>query len=164
MLQCLKLCLRSVFRSDGVVLNEAQGQPSLFQFLYFVCMGWAKFACLLSCDVQDLLCLSCTATCCKEICELVFIGPFRTRITSCCLVVRVPGYRSRGPGFDSRSYQIFWEVVWNGVHSASWAQLKSYLKEKAAAPVQKSEITVVGDLPHWLRDTPLSARVDTRSV
>jgi hypothetical protein len=26
-------------------------------------------------------------------------------------VVRVPGYRSRGPGLDSRSYQIFWEVV-----------------------------------------------------
>jgi hypothetical protein len=29
----------------------------------------------------------------------------------CGLVVRVPGYRSRGLGFDSRGYQIFWEVV-----------------------------------------------------
>jgi hypothetical protein len=29
----------------------------------------------------------------------------------CGLVVRVPGYRSRGPGFDSGRYQIFWEVV-----------------------------------------------------
>jgi hypothetical protein len=29
----------------------------------------------------------------------------------CDLVVRVPGYRSRGTGFDSRLYQIFWEVV-----------------------------------------------------
>jgi hypothetical protein len=29
----------------------------------------------------------------------------------CGLVVRVPGYRSRGPGFDSRRYQIFREVV-----------------------------------------------------
>jgi hypothetical protein len=29
----------------------------------------------------------------------------------CGLVVRVPGYRSRGPAFDSRRYQIFWEVV-----------------------------------------------------
>jgi hypothetical protein len=29
----------------------------------------------------------------------------------CDLVVRSPGYRSRGPGFDSRHHQIFWEVV-----------------------------------------------------
>jgi hypothetical protein len=29
----------------------------------------------------------------------------------CGLVFRVPGYRSRGPGFDSWRYQIFWEVV-----------------------------------------------------
>jgi hypothetical protein len=29
----------------------------------------------------------------------------------CGLVVRVPGYRSRGPGFDSRRYHIFWVVV-----------------------------------------------------
>jgi hypothetical protein len=29
----------------------------------------------------------------------------------CGLVVRVSGYRSRGPGFDSRRYRIFWEVV-----------------------------------------------------
>jgi hypothetical protein len=29
----------------------------------------------------------------------------------CGLVVRVSGYRSRCPGFDSRRYQIFWEVV-----------------------------------------------------
>jgi hypothetical protein len=29
----------------------------------------------------------------------------------CGLVVRPPGYRSRGPGFDSRCCQIFWEIV-----------------------------------------------------
>jgi hypothetical protein len=28
----------------------------------------------------------------------------------CSLVVRVPDYRSRGPGFDFRHYQIFWEI------------------------------------------------------
>jgi hypothetical protein len=29
----------------------------------------------------------------------------------CGVVVRVPGYRSRGPGFDSRRYRIFREIV-----------------------------------------------------
>jgi hypothetical protein len=29
----------------------------------------------------------------------------------CDLVVRVPGYRSRGAEFDSRRYQILWQVV-----------------------------------------------------
>jgi hypothetical protein len=29
----------------------------------------------------------------------------------CGLVVRIPGYRSRWPGFDSQCYQIFWEIV-----------------------------------------------------
>jgi hypothetical protein len=29
----------------------------------------------------------------------------------CGLVFRVPGYRSRGPRFDSRRYQIFGEVM-----------------------------------------------------
>jgi hypothetical protein len=29
----------------------------------------------------------------------------------CGLVFRVPGYRSRGPGYDSLRYQNFWEVV-----------------------------------------------------
>jgi hypothetical protein len=41
--------------------------------------------------------------------------PHRAFFTSfdrpCGLVVRVPGYRSRGPGFDSRCYQIIMEVV-----------------------------------------------------
>jgi hypothetical protein len=29
----------------------------------------------------------------------------------CGLVIRVPGYRSRGPGFHSRHYKILYEVV-----------------------------------------------------
>jgi hypothetical protein len=54
----------------------------------------------------------------------------------CVLVVRVPGYRSRGPGSipgATRFSEKKW--VWNGVHSASRVQLRSYLKEKVDAPV-----------------------------
>jgi hypothetical protein len=29
----------------------------------------------------------------------------------CDLMVRVSGYRSRGPEFDSRRFQIFWEAA-----------------------------------------------------
>jgi hypothetical protein len=41
--------------------------------------------------------------------EKIYISFRRDRL--CGLVDRVPGYRSRGLGFDSRSYQIFLEVV-----------------------------------------------------
>jgi hypothetical protein len=41
--------------------------------------------------------------------HFVFFTKCENRL--CGLVVRVPGYRSRGPGFHSRRYQIFWEVV-----------------------------------------------------
>jgi hypothetical protein len=40
-----------------------------------------------------------------------FLRYFFKIIRLCGLVVRVPGYIPRGPGFDSRRYQIFWEVV-----------------------------------------------------
>jgi hypothetical protein len=43
--------------------------------------------------------------------EFVFLQIICSGDRFCGLVVRVPGYRSRGPGFDSRRYQIFWEVV-----------------------------------------------------
>jgi hypothetical protein len=61
----------------------------------------------------------------------------------------------RCPGFSEK------EWVWNVVHSASWVQLKSYLEEKVAAPVQKTEITSVGYPARWIRDTPVSTKVGT---
>jgi hypothetical protein len=50
-------------------------------------------------------------------------------------MVRVPGHRSRGPGSipDATRFSEK-EWVWNGVHSASWVQLSSYLEEKVASP------------------------------
>jgi hypothetical protein len=61
----------------------------------------------------------------------------------CGLVVRVPGYRSRGPGSipgATRFCEKYW--VWNGVHSASWVQLKSYLKKKCRKPRIRPEGSV----------------------
>jgi hypothetical protein len=46
----------------------------------------------------------------------IFVAAFKTRCLNlsidrfCGLVVRLPGYRSRGPGIDCRRYQIFWIV------------------------------------------------------
>jgi hypothetical protein len=39
------------------------------------------------------------------------ITQLEDRLCGLGLVVWVPGYRLRGTGFDSRRYQIFWEVV-----------------------------------------------------
>jgi hypothetical protein len=54
----------------------------------------------------------------------------------CHLVVRIPGYRSVGPVFDSWHYHIFSEVV-----GLEWSPLRlvkiieELLEEKVAAPV-----------------------------
>jgi hypothetical protein len=44
-----------------------------------------------------------------SICLLGSLSEIQDRF--CGLVVRVPGYKSKGPGFGSRRYQIFWEIV-----------------------------------------------------
>jgi hypothetical protein len=52
--------------------------------------------------------------------------------------------------------------VWNGVHSAPWGQLRSYLNEKLAAPVYKTEINGHGNSLHWPRNTLYPQRLDNR--
>jgi hypothetical protein len=64
----------------------------------------------------------------------------------CGLVVRVSGYKSWGPGFDSRPYQIFWEV--GGLERGPLS-----LNEKVAAPVQKTDINGRGNSLRWPRNT-----------
>jgi hypothetical protein len=48
---------------------------------------------------------------------VIFFNDLSGRL--CGLVVRVPDYRSRGSGFDSRHYQVFREVVGLGRNSHS---------------------------------------------
>jgi hypothetical protein len=43
--------------------------------------------------------------------------------------------------------------VWNGVHSASWGQLRSYLEEIVAAPFKKTETNDRGEPLRWPRNT-----------
>jgi hypothetical protein len=58
------------------------------------------------------------------------------KIKASGLVVRVPGYSFRGPGLDSRHYQIFWVVVGleNGPLSVV-STTEELLDRKVAAPV-----------------------------
>ena len=80
----------------------------------------------------------------------------------CGLVVRVSGYRYRGLGFDSQSYQIFWVVVGLERGPLSFVMsIEELLEQKVEAPVQKTEMNGRGDPLRWPRDTPLSAKVGT---
>jgi hypothetical protein len=51
----------------------------------------------------------------EEELRTVYVNLLRILMTRfnrlCSLVERIPGYRSRGPRFDSRLYHIFYEVV-----------------------------------------------------
>jgi hypothetical protein len=107
-------------------------------YLYpcFPWRSWGAYACLIK-MLNILLWLSFFMPFCSYINSLICLNLYRL----CILVARVSGYRSRDPGFHSRPYQIFWYVgVSNWVHSVSWGQLRSYLNEKVAAPVYKTEI------------------------
>jgi hypothetical protein len=49
---------------------------------------------------------------------------------------QISGYKSSGPGSvrgATRFSEKYW--VWNGVYSAWWVQLRTFLEEKVSAPV-----------------------------
>jgi hypothetical protein len=69
-------------------------------------------------------------------------------------VVRVPGYRSRGRGFDSRFYHIFWEVV--GLERGPLSlvsTIEELLERKNSVSGLENREYAIGDPPRWLRDT-----------
>jgi hypothetical protein len=72
----------------------------------------------------------------------------------CGLVVRVPGYRFRGPEFDSRRYQIFWEVV--GLERGPLSLLRiteELLDWKSSGSSEENRINGRGDPLRWPRHT-----------
>jgi hypothetical protein len=64
----------------------------------------------------------------------------------CGLVVRVPGYRSRGPGFDSRRYKIFWQVVGLERGPLSLVKIIEELLEwkSSGSSLENRDLTTVG--------------------
>jgi hypothetical protein len=84
----------------------------------------------------------------------IYILVFWLMDSLCGLAVRVPGCRSRGPGFDVWPYQIFWEVV--GLERGPLSLMRiieELLEWKVAVPVYKTEINDRGDSLRWPRDT-----------
>jgi hypothetical protein len=72
----------------------------------------------------------------------------------CGLVVRVPGYRSRGPGFDPWRYQIFWEVV--GLERGPFSLVSTteeLLGRNSSGSSLENREYGRGDPLHWPRDT-----------
>jgi hypothetical protein len=63
----------------------------------------------------------------------------------CGLVIRVPGYRSRGPGFDFQRYHIFCIVI--GLEHGTFTLVsrnEELLEKKIVAPIYKTEINGCG--------------------
>jgi hypothetical protein len=90
----------------------------------------------------------------------------------CGLVVRVPGYRSRGPGFDTRRYKISWEVVGLERGQISLMRIIEELLERksSGSGLENPRLTAVGIRSadhatrsirkswHWLRRQAAVAR------
>jgi hypothetical protein len=76
-----------------------------------------------------------------------------SRDSLCGLVVRVPRYRSRDPGFDSLHYQTFWEVVRLDRSPLSLAStVEEVLGRNSGSGLEDREYGR-GDLLRWPRDT-----------
>jgi hypothetical protein len=77
----------------------------------------------------------------------------------CSLVVRVPGYRSRGLRFDSRLYQIFWEVVGLERSPLSLVNTIEELLERNSGSGLENHDYVSRDPQRWPRDTVYPQKV-----
>jgi hypothetical protein len=114
----------NIYMHAGTEFRNLTGWQSCKADVLFGSLTWNRLSCLFSSVTPDK-CQDCIS--------------IRPRLLSkdrlCGLVVRVSGYR--GPGFDSRLFQIFWEAV--GLERGPLSLVKTteelYLDEKVEAPV-----------------------------
>jgi hypothetical protein len=82
----------------------------------------------------------------------------------CGLVVRVSGYRSRGPGIDSRRFQIFWEAVGLELGPLSLVRTtEELLGRNSSGSGQQNRDWRPGGSVALTTQHPLSAKVGTTS-
>jgi hypothetical protein len=82
----------------------------------------------------------------------------------CGLVVRVPTYTSREPGFDSRPCQIFWEVVDLERGPLSLVStIEELLRRNSSNSGLETRENGRGDSLCWPRDTLYSQKVALNS-
>jgi hypothetical protein len=113
-----------------------------------LCIGWfIESGCLIVMQHNFLRqCRVCNVTCCITI--FLWVTKFHT--TGQSFWVQGPEILGSIPGASRFSEK---QQFWNGVHSTSWGQLRSYLEERVAAPVKKTEINDRGNPLRWLRNT-----------
>jgi hypothetical protein len=100
-------------------------------------------------------------------CVFYFLDCWTDR--TCGLAVRVPAYRSRDPGFDSRHYQFFWEVDLERGPLILLSITEELLEWKSSVSgSRKSRLTAVGircvDTLYPLKLAPISPICGGRSV
>jgi hypothetical protein len=71
----------------------------------------------------------------------------------CGLVVRIPGYESRGPGFDFRRYQIFWIVGLERGSLSLVSTIEELLGRNSSGCGLENREYGHGDPLRWPRDT-----------
>jgi hypothetical protein len=115
-------------------LKESRYTGGIAFHLIFV--PWAMIV-ICVCILNGTPCISTSTHLCPAI-------KFSDRV--CGLMVRVPGYSSRDPGFYSGRYQIFWEVVGLEQGPLSLLRITEELlqwKSSCSGP-RKSRLTAVG--------------------